>query len=88
MEGLNVLLLMHEKYGQETEVYFKDYQKQWQFIKDYQADSQFHGFYELVGSDGAAAVPIKGVIWKAAYHDGRALLNVSERLNRLAAAAK
>jgi len=88
MEGLNVLLLMHEKYGKETDVYFKDYQKQWQFIKDYQADSQFHGFYELVGSDGTAAVPIKGVIWKAAYHDGRALLNVSDRLNRLAAAAK
>ena len=26
----------------------------------------------------------KGRIWKAAYHDGRALLNVTERLRRLA----
>jgi hypothetical protein len=29
----------------------------------------------------------KGRMWKAAYHDGRALLNINERLRRLAAAA-
>jgi hypothetical protein len=27
----------------------------------------------------------KGSIWKAAYHDGRALWNVRERLQKLAA---
>src|SRR6202030_484130 len=85
MEGLNSLLLMHEKYGRETDVYFKAFQKQWQFIKNYQVDPEFHGVYPLVGPDGAATVPEKGSIWKAAYHDGRALLNVSERLRRLAA---
>jgi cellobiose epimerase len=83
-EGLNALLLMHERYGKHTDVYFKAFQLQWDFIQKYQIDSEFHGVYELVGVDGKATEDVKGLIWKAAYHDGRALLNVSERLNRLA----
>jgi hypothetical protein len=50
-------------------------------------DAEFHGVYQMVGSDGIAAPGGKGGIWKAAYHDGRALLNVSERLRRLAGAS-
>ena len=88
MEGLNSLLLMHEKYGQQTDVYFKTFQQQWQFIKTYQIDSEFHGVYEMVGPDGTPVNPNKGRIWKAAYHDGRALLNVSERLRRMAMASQ
>ncbi len=84
MEGLNSLLLMHEKYGKQTDVYFKAFQLQWQFIKTYQIDTEFHGVYEMVGPDGKPVNPNKGRIWKAAYHDGRALLNVSERLRKLA----
>jgi mannobiose 2-epimerase len=87
MEGLNSLLLMHEKYGHETDVYFKAFQLQWQFIKDYQTDSQFHGVYEMIGPDGIPTHDNKGRIWKAAYHDGRALLNVTQRLQKLADAA-
>ncbi len=34
MEGLNSLLLMHEKYGQQTDVYFKAFQRQWQYIQE------------------------------------------------------
>jgi mannobiose 2-epimerase len=84
MEGLNSLLLMHEKYGKQTDVYFKAFQRQWQYIKNYQADSEFHGIYEMVGADGVPVNPNKGRIWKAAYHDGRALLNVNARLQKLA----
>jgi mannobiose 2-epimerase len=86
MEGLNALLLMHEKYGQQTDVYFKAFQQQWQFIKNYQIDAKFHGVYEMIGPDGSQVNSNKGRIWKAAYHDGRAFLNVSERLRRLAGA--
>jgi cellobiose epimerase len=82
-EGLNALLLMHERYGKETDAYFRAFQLQWEFIQKYQIDSEFHGVYTLVGEDSKPAVDLKGSIWKAAYHDGRALLNVSERLNRL-----
>jgi mannose/cellobiose epimerase-like protein (N-acyl-D-glucosamine 2-epimerase family) len=86
VEGLNALLLMHERHGREADVYFEAFQKQWQFIKDYQIDPEFHGLYEMVGPDGAPTNTVKGRIWKAAYHDGRALLNVTERLRRLAEA--
>jgi cellobiose epimerase len=82
-EGLNALLLMHERYGKQTDIYFKAFQLQWDFIKKYQIDSEFHGVYPLIGVDGIAAENEKGSNWKAAYHDGRALLNVYDRLNRL-----
>lgn len=88
MEGLNALLLMHEKYGSETDVYFNAFQQQWKFIKTHQADPQFHGIYPLLEVDGSPIEMEKGNNWKAAYHDGRALLNVSDRLRRLAAASK
>ena len=83
-EGLNALLLMQERYGKQTDMYFRAFERQWEFIRAYQIDEQFHGVYQLVGEDGKAVEDIKGATWKAAYHDGRALLNVTERLNRLA----
>ena len=83
-EGLNALLLMHEKYGRQSSAYFKAFQQQWSFLKDYQIDSEFHGVYEMIGPDGKPTNANKGRIWKAAYHDGRALLNVTDRLRRLA----
>jgi cellobiose epimerase len=83
-EGLNALLLMHEKYGKDTPVYFDAFLKQWKFIREHQIDREFHGVYETIGPDGAVITSTKGQNWKAAYHDGRALLNVSERLKRMA----
>jgi cellobiose epimerase len=83
-EGLNSLLMMHEAYGRQTDEYFKAFQKQWQFIQNYETDAEFHGVYEMVGPDGRPVNPNKGRIWKAAYHDSRALLNVSDRLRKLA----
>jgi len=77
---------MHERYGKQTDLYFRAFQLQWQFIKDYQIDYEFHGVFEMVGSDGEPTNANKGRIWKAAYHDGRALLNVTERLRKLAEA--
>ena len=41
----------------------------------------------MVGPDGVPTNPSKGRIWKAAYHDGRALLNVTQRLQKLAETA-
>jgi hypothetical protein len=38
----------------------------------------------MSGPDGVPLNVSKGRIWKAAYHDGRALLNVTQRLNHLA----
>jgi mannobiose 2-epimerase len=85
VEGLNALLLMHERYGKQDAVYFKRFMEQWAFIQKRTIDSQFHGLYNLTKADGTPLTEDKGSIWKAAYHDGRAFWNVRERLRRLAA---
>jgi mannobiose 2-epimerase len=87
-EGLNALLMMHDKYDNGSDKYFRAFQHQWHFIRDYQIDPEFHGVFEMIGPDGKPTNPGKGRIWKAAYHDGRALLNVTEHLRKMAAAAK
>ncbi|HSS96035.1 MAG TPA: AGE family epimerase/isomerase [Terriglobales bacterium] len=83
-EALNTFLLLHEKYGQQTDVYFKAFQRQWQYLKNYQIDHEYGGDYPLVDASGKPVTVDKGSIWKAAYHDSRALMNVTERLDRLA----
>jgi mannobiose 2-epimerase len=42
------------------------------------------GVIESVQPDGTPITQDKGRMWKAAYHDGRALLNVTDRLKKLA----
>jgi mannobiose 2-epimerase len=84
MESLNTLLMLHERFGAQTDVYWRRFQQQWQYIQRYQVDAQYHGIYNMIQPDGTPTTTAKGSIWKAAYHDGRALLNVSERLQRLA----
>jgi mannobiose 2-epimerase len=85
VEGLNALLLMHERYGKQNSLYFQRFLEQWAFIQKHTIDAQFHGLYNLTKADGTPITQDKGSIWKAAYHDGRAFWNVSERLYRLAA---
>jgi len=83
-EGLNALLLMHEQFGRATPKYFEAFLKQWEFIWKYQADHKNGEWYDTVSREGKP-VPgqAKGQIWKAAYHNGRALVNVTEALRRL-----
>ncbi len=47
--------------------------KQWAFIRDHQIDPGC-GWHEEVERDGTPRLGLKGHGWKAAYHDGRALL--------------
>ncbi len=86
MESLNTLLLLHERYGRETDVYWKAFQLQWQWIQKYQVDHEFHGEYALIKPDGKPLSTTKGEMWKASYHEARALMNVHERLLHLASA--
>ena len=80
-EGLNALLLMHRKYGDRTDRYWKAFLKQWDFIEKHLLDSVHGGWYaettadgELSG-DGGKANP-----WKANYHTSRAMMNVARML--------
>lgn len=85
MEGLNALLLMHERYGKQDSIYFQRFLEQWNFIHSHTIDAEHHGDFNLTQADGAPVTEDKGSIWKAAYHDGRAFWNVSARLRHLAA---
>ena len=85
-EGLNVLLLMHERYGGETDRYWKAFCEQVNFIWEHQVDHEYGGWYARVSEDGTSLVsgPDKANPWKAAYHNVRALVETVERLHRLA----
>jgi len=80
-EGLNALLLLHQKYSEHTDRYGKAFLKQWNFIEKHMLDTTYGGWYaettrdgKLIG-DGAKANP-----WKANYHTSRALMNVAKQL--------
>lgn len=83
-EGLNALLLMHQKYGKESDRYFKAFEKQWQFIKNHQIDKQYGGIFDTIEADGSVKDYTKSRIWKECYHETRALLNTIDRLKELA----
>jgi mannobiose 2-epimerase len=85
VEGLNALLMMHERYGKQDPIYFQRFLEQWNFIHAHTIDAKDHGLWNLTTADGTPVVPDKGSIWKAAYHDSRAFWNVSGRLRKLAA---
>ena len=74
---------MQQKYGKETDSYFKAFQKQWAFIRDHQVDKEFGGIFDTVESDGKVTDFTKSRIWKECYHETRALLNTIARLKEL-----
>ena len=86
-EGLNALLLMHERYGRETDRYWRAFAKQLRFLWNHQIDHQRGGWRNETTEDGTPKGDLrKASPWKEAYHDSRALMNVARRLNELAEA--
>ena len=86
-EGLNALLLMHRRFGRETPRYWEAFLRQWAFLRDHQTDARHGGWHPEVTRAGKPT-PGRGksYAWTEAYHPGRALLNVSAALRRLAGA--
>ena len=75
-EGLNTLLLMALKYPQDPMQYGEKFAKQWTYIGQNLIDAEHGGWYEW-GLDKTpdAKEDNKTHAWKAAYHDGRSLMN-------------
>ncbi len=83
-EGLNALLLLHEKYGDRTDRYWDAFRKQWAFIEAHQLDPDHGGWYGEVTREGQRIGDgRKATQWKANYHTSRALMNVATRLGKL-----
>jgi mannobiose 2-epimerase len=83
-EGLNALLLMHLKHGEQTDRYWKAFRKQWAFIQTRMIDPVHGGWYWETTREGTPSGESRKVTpWKANYHTGRALMNVSKMLEAI-----
>lgn len=52
----------------------------WDWIQEHMIDPEFGGWWESLGVDGGPRNERKANAWKAAYHDGRALLYATQFL--------
>jgi mannobiose 2-epimerase len=83
-EGLNALLVMHRRFGKQTDRYWQAFLKQWDFITRYQIDSTHGGWFGEVTREGKLIGDgRKATQWKANYHTSRALMNVATMLREL-----
>lgn len=80
-EGLNSLLLMSRYFPEDEIDYRAHFDKLWDYTKTYLMDNRYGGWYEWgVDETPEAKNDPKGHIWKAAYHNFRALRNVIGQL--------
>jgi cellobiose epimerase len=83
-EGLNTLLLMADQFPDDPMNYFEKFRLIWKYIQTYLIDHEYGDWYEE-GLDNSPEkrTALKGHIWKATYHQLRALSNCVERLQSL-----
>jgi len=81
-EGLNSLLMMANKYPNDTLHYEAKFEQLWQYTKTYLIDHE-HGDWYQGGLDKQPKYKnaLKGQIWKGTYHNFRALTNCINQLN-------
>ena len=80
-EGLNTLLVYADMYPDDPMRYYERFLQQWAYIKSNLIDHERGGWYQGgLDKEPASRNAQKGQIWKAMYHDGRAMMNVSRRL--------
>jgi len=80
-EGLNALLLFSKIFPEEK-IYYDLFLQQWEYIKKYLVDHENGDWYygSLEKEPHHKNTP-KGSIWKATYHNGRALMNCIKMLS-------
>ena len=80
-EGLNTLLLMAQLYPRDPLRYQRKFLTQWAYVNTYLIDHEHGGWYEGgLDKEPGRRSGLKGHIWKANYHECRALMNVIARL--------
>jgi mannobiose 2-epimerase len=85
-EGLNTLLLLGDRFPDDPMRYHDRFLDLWAYLQAYLVDHRYGGWY-AGGLDQQPRMRTadKGHIWKAAYHDGRALMNLIRRLRTASA---
>ncbi len=80
-EGLNSLLIMDRYFPDDTMNYRSHFEKLWNYTERYLMDPVFGGWYEWgIDERPESENQLKGHIWKASYHNFRALRNVISQL--------
>jgi mannose/cellobiose epimerase-like protein (N-acyl-D-glucosamine 2-epimerase family) len=79
-EALVSALTMYQLTGEAG--YADVFEKTWQFVDTKQTDWSSGEWHEAVEPDGRPRVSNKATQWKAGYHNGRALIEILERVGR------
>lgn len=80
-EGLNTLLLMSDHFPNDTMQYFQKFKLLWSYVQTYMIDHKYGDWYEEgLDKEPERKTALKGHIWKATYHNFRALSNCIKRL--------
>ncbi|WP_458984764.1 AGE family epimerase/isomerase [Pontibacter sp. CAU 1760] len=81
-EGLNTLLLMSDLYPNDALPYYDLFLQQWNYIDKYIIDHEHGDWYPGgIDKEPKQKTALKAQIWKASYHQFRALANVVQRLH-------
>lgn len=82
-EGLNTLLLMSDLFPDDPNNYFEKFKFMWRYINTYIIDHRYGDWYEEgIDTSPDRITALKGHIWKATYHQFRALSNCVGRLRK------
>ena len=82
-EGLNTLLIMSELFPNDPRNYFDKFKMLWKYAQMYLIDHTYGDWYEEgVDKEPQRKTAFKGHIWKATYHQFRALMNCVDRLKQ------
>jgi len=83
-EGLNTLLIMSDLYPNDPLHYFDKFTLLWKYAQTYLIDDTYGDWYEEgLDKEPNRKTALKGHIWKATYHQFRALMNCTDRLKGL-----
>jgi len=81
-EGLNTLLMMSDYYPKDQQRYYEKFKILWKYVQTYLIDQKHGDWYQAgLDTDPKQKTALKGHIWKATYHNFRALMNCIQRLN-------
>ncbi|MBC7829243.1 MAG: AGE family epimerase/isomerase [Chitinophagaceae bacterium] len=82
-EGLNTLLLMADLFPKDRMQYFQKFKLLWQYAQTYLIDHEYGDWYEGgLDKQPEKKKALKGHIWKATYHQYRALANCIQQLRK------
>jgi cellobiose epimerase len=82
-EGMNSLLMLADYFPNDPMQYFDKFKMLWKYTQTYLIDHTYGDWYEEgLDKEPQRKTALKGHIWKATYHNYRALSNCVDRLRK------